>query len=170
MNNKNYATLFLNKLTDLLGRNYRWQTQTIDGGILMAYANVPTVVGTREVGIFFNGEQVWATLTLAGGGSLEDLSHEELLELVYGMNNVTLTYGNAVSPVFVDDPNGNGINFFLRSVVYGTSQNDPDFNHDEEYREMLLATTAGLIFDFITFINNDVGTTVLEDFINIFNV
>ena len=162
MNSKNYATLFLNKLTELLGRNYHWQTQTINGGMLMASANVPTVVGTREVGIFFNGEQVWATLVLAGGAGLEYLSHEELLELVYGMNNVTLTYGNLVSPIFADDPNGNGINVFLRSVVYGTSQNDPNFNNDEECREMLLVTTAGLICDFITFINNDVGTTVLE--------
>jgi hypothetical protein len=166
MDNRTYAKLFIERLNEIAGKNYGWETDT-EGDAVIAFASVPTVVGWRDVGIFFNGLQVWAIITLAEGVDIESLSYDTMMELMYKMNNVTHLYNNLVVPVIVDNPNGGGVNVSLRSVVNSTSQNDRIFN-DAQARSFMLLFTAGLVNDFITSVDKSLGTTVLADFMNMF--
>ena len=165
MDNRTYAKLFIERLNEVAGKNYGWETYT-EGDVVMACASVPTVVGWRDVGIFFNGLQVWAMITLAEGLDIGSLSYDTMIELMYKMNNVTHLYNNLVVPVIVDNPNGR-VDVFLRSIVNLTSQNDRMFN-DAQARSYMLLAPAGHVNDFITSVNNSLGITALADLMNMF--
>ena len=168
MMTKTYARTFLSKLNEMLNTRCSWNLETLDGGIVMAVDDVATVAGPMEAGIFFDGEKVWSCIVLAEHVDLNSVPQNVFFDLMFKMNQINLLYGNVVVAFMMDAPDGDGMNFILRSINHVTFQNDPDFDRNKQWADDVTAEAAGLIADFINFLDNDLGTNVLEDFINMF--
>lgn len=132
---------FLNKVLESVNRftnsNFSWD-YSLDGNYLVATTTMNTLIGRKKVQIYCNKSIIYGVTFLAEDYYLDNLSQEDLNEVLWAMNNVNFDYGNILNTFVLKT--GNCHTFFLRSFITRT---DLELLDDHSQAVLVACITIG---------------------------
>lgn len=167
MTTKEYVREFFNTLSgwDNVCKKLRWDIETYGSNHMEATTQISTVVGKRDVTVVFLNGTVYPVIILADGIERDNISDEVWVAVLEKMNNVNHLYSNSV--VAACNEQQNRLTFYLRGVATETGQDD--YSNTSVECVAALATAITAVLTFVESVNKDVGTSALEDLMNMFH-
>lgn len=168
MNTKEYVRDFLKALSerDTVCKKLRWDIETYGSNHMEATTQISTVVGKRNLSVVFLNGTVYPIIILADGVERDNISDEVWVSVLEKMNNVNHLYSNLVVAFYAEQQNR--LIFFLRGRQAPTAQDN--YSNMSEYEwDGALTYALSSVANFCATMNEDFGTSSLEDLMNMFH-
>lgn len=152
---------FLKLLDKSLQQTNKYTFNTLDDGTVEAITSINTIIGPRQMSIYFTPDRIYPYLHLANNIDME----KDPSNLLWSINLVNIDYANLAIAVITSE-DGNIFNCGLRGPIYFANINDWSYNSIKNVTEEVMLPLNS-VFNFISSLNKDIGSTSLQDLLAI---